>query len=69
MRLVSYGLGRRMNVKQAKPLVEEFIINHLRENKCVYPSDVADGLGLDYELVRQVFVVLEKEEKLCKQCE
>lgn len=58
-----------MNVKQAKPLVEEFIRSYLRENECVYPSDVAEGLGLEYELVRQVFAVLEKEEKLCKQCE
>jgi hypothetical protein len=62
-------MGRKMNVKQAKPLVEEFIRNHLLKNECVYPSDVADGIGLDYELVRQVFVVLEKEEKLCKWCE
>jgi hypothetical protein len=58
-----------MSVKQAKPLVEEFIRSFLRENECVYPSDVADELGLDYELVRQVFVILEKEDKLCKRCE
>ena len=58
-----------MNVKQAKPLVEEFIRNHLLKNDCVYPSDVADGLGLDYELVRRVFALLEKEDKLCKRCE
>ena len=58
-----------MNVKQAKPLVEEFIRSYLRENECVYPSDVADELGLDYELVMQVFAILEKEEKLCKKCE
>ena len=53
-----------MNVKQAKPLVEEFIRSYLMENECVYPSDVADELGLEYELVRQVFSLLEKEEKL-----
>ena len=58
-----------MNVKKAKPLVEEFIRSYLRENECVYPSDVADELGLEYDLVRQVFAVLEKEEKLCKRCE
>jgi hypothetical protein len=62
-------MGRKMNVKQAKPLVEKFIRNHLTKNVCVYPSDVVDGLGLDYELVRQVFAVLEKEDKLCKWCE
>lgn len=67
--MVRYGWVERMNMKQAKPLVEEFIRSHLRENECVYPSDVAEGLGLDYELVRQVFAVLEKEEKLCKKCE
>jgi len=58
-----------MDVEEAKPLVEEFIRSYLRENECVYPSDVADGLGLEYDLVRRVFAVLEKEKKLCKQCE
>ena len=58
-----------MNVEKAKPMVEEFIQSYLRENECVYPSDVADELGLEYDLVRQVFAVLEKEEKLCKRCE
>lgn len=57
-----------MDVKQAKPLVEEFIRNHLQKNDCVYPSDVADALELDYELVQQVFAELEKEDKLCKRC-
>ena len=58
-----------MDVDEAKPLVEEFIRNYLRANECVYPSDVADRLGLEYDLVRRVFAVLEKEEKICKQCE
>jgi hypothetical protein len=58
-----------MNVEEAKPLVEEFIRSYLRENECVYPSDVADRLGLEYDLVRRVFAVLEKEEKICKRCE
>ncbi len=58
-----------MNVEEAKPLVENFIRNYLEENECVYPSDVADGLGLEYDLVRRVFAALEKEEKICKQCE
>jgi hypothetical protein len=62
-------MGRKMNVKQARPLVEEFIRSHLLKNECVYPSDVAEGLELDYELVREVFAVLEKEDKLCKTCE
>jgi predicted ArsR family transcriptional regulator len=58
-----------MDVEEAKPLVEEFIRSYLKENECVYPSDVADALGLEYSLVRRVFAVLEKEEKICKQCE
>ncbi|MCK4884990.1 hypothetical protein KAS24_02860 [Candidatus Bathyarchaeota archaeon] len=62
-------MSGKMNVEKAKPMVEEFIQSYLRENECVYPSDVADELGLEYDLVRQVFAVLEKEEKLCKQCE
>lgn len=58
-----------MDVEKAKPLVEEFIRSYLKENECVYPSDVADALGLEYNLVRRVFAVLEKEEKICEQCE
>ena len=58
-----------MKIEKAKPLVENFIRSYLRENDCIYPSDVADGLELEYELVRKVFAVLEKEEKICKQCE
>lgn len=58
-----------MKIEKAKPLVENFIRSYLRENDCIYPSDVADGLELEYDLVRKVFAVLEKEEKICKQCE
>lgn len=58
-----------MKMEKARPLVEKFIRSYLRENDCVYPSDVADGLGLEYDLVRKVFAALEKEEKICKQCE
>jgi hypothetical protein len=36
----------------------------LKENKQVYPSDVADELGLKYELVKEIFDILEKEERL-----
>jgi len=34
-----------MDVEKAKPLVEEFIRSYLKENTCVYPSDVADALA------------------------
>ena len=58
-----------MEVKEFKPLIEEFIRSYLKECECVYPSDVADALGLEYDLVVRVFAVLEKEEKICKSCE
>ena len=61
--------AKEMTVEQAKPLVEKFIRDYLGENECVYPSDVADELGLDYELVKEVFCVLEGEEKICRKCE
>lgn len=50
---------------KAKQRVEKFIQNHLRKHECVYPSDAANELGLDYELVRAVFAILEKEDKIC----
>lgn len=58
-----------MTVKEAKPLVEKFIRKHLKKHECVYPSDVADNLGLEYGLVMELFDILEKEEKICKKCE
>lgn len=60
---------KEMTVEEAKPLVEKFIRDYLKQNECVYPSDVADELGLDYELVREIFCVLESEDKICKKCE
>lgn len=50
---------------EAKQRVEKFIQNHLREHECVYPSDAANELGLEYELVREIFSILEKEDKIC----
>jgi hypothetical protein len=61
--------AKKMTAEKAKLLIEDFIRNHLKENECVYPSDVADELGLDYELVREVFCILENEEKICKKGE
>ncbi len=58
-----------MTVKEAKPLVEKFIKKHLKTHECVYPSDVADNLRLEYGLVMELFDILEKEEKICKKCE
>ena len=61
--------AKEMTVERARLLVEKFIRNYLKKNECVYPSDVADELGLDYELVREVFRILENEEKICKKGE
>jgi hypothetical protein len=58
---------RKIPVKEAKPLVQTYIKKYLRKHRNVYPSDVADHLGLRYETVRAVFDVLESEGKL-KMC-
>lgn len=60
---------RDMAFEEAKPLVEDFLKNYLKEHEDVYPSDVADGLGLKYELVKEIFDILENEEKLKKKVE
>lgn len=51
-------------LKKARSMVESFLKKYLKENKQVYPSDVADTLGLKYETVREVFDALENEGKL-----
>jgi hypothetical protein len=51
-------------LKEARIMVESFLKRFLKENKQVYPSDVADTLGLKYETVREVFDALENEGKL-----
>ncbi|MCJ7630779.1 hypothetical protein MUP77_00010 [Candidatus Bathyarchaeota archaeon] len=57
---------KEMTIEEARPLVEEFLRKYLEENKHVYPSDVADELGLKYELVKEIFDILEKEDRLKK---
>lgn len=57
---------KEMTLEEAKPLVENFLRDHLSEHDDVYPSDVADELGLKYELVREIFSLLEEQEKLRK---
>jgi hypothetical protein len=51
-------------LKQARIMIEPFLKKYLKKNKRVYPSDVADTLGLKYETVREVFIALENEGKL-----
>jgi predicted ArsR family transcriptional regulator len=53
-------------VDEAKLRIETFLRKYLKTHKQVYPSDVADALGLDYELTREIFDILEKEGKLEK---
>jgi hypothetical protein len=50
--------------EEARGMVESFLKTYLRENRQVFPSDVADALGLRYETVCEVFCILEKEGKL-----
>ena len=57
---------KEMTIEEARPIVEEFLRKYLEENKQVYPSDVADELGLRYELVKEIFDTLEKEDRLKK---
>lgn len=57
-------LEQEVSVEEAKPEVQSFLKEFLKKEKKVYPSDVADALGLRYETVREVFAVLEREGKL-----
>jgi len=57
---------KEMTVEEAKPLVEDFLRDYTKTHEHVYPSDVADELGLKYELVREIFDIMEKEGKLKK---
>ncbi|WXG39465.1 MAG: hypothetical protein WED07_01300 [Candidatus Freyarchaeum deiterrae] len=56
-----------VSFEEAKPMVENFLKEYLKEHETVYPSDVAESLGLDYELVRNVIDTLIKEDKLEKE--
>lgn len=51
-------------LKETKVLIEAHLKKQFKKKKQVYPSDVADALGLRYETVRQVFVDLEREGKI-----
>jgi hypothetical protein len=55
------GLGlANLSIEQVQGKVIAYLKEHFKNEKQVYPSDVADVLGLDYCVVRQVFDVLEK---------
>jgi len=54
-------------IDEAKLMIQKYLKGFFKKNKRVYPSDIADALGLNYETVREVFDVLESEGKL-KEC-
>jgi len=49
---------------EAKAAVEAYLKKVFKKKRQIYPSDVADALGLSYETVREVFAALEKEGKI-----
>lgn len=53
-----------VSLEETKALVESYLKEHFKKERQVYPSDVADALGLKYETVRQVFDALACEGKI-----
>ena len=47
-----------------KDRIEEFIKSNYNGDDEVYPSDIADSLNLEYNLVLKIFELLKKEGKL-----
>jgi ribosomal protein S25 len=52
---------KRMDIKKS---LWKYLKKHLKEERQVYPSDVADALGLKYETVRKIFHELERKGKI-----
>ena len=55
---------KEVSLKEARKTIEAFLKKYFTSKRQVYPSDVADALGLRYEIVREVFGILEKEGKI-----
>lgn len=55
---------KEMPFAEAKSTVELYLRKIFKKKRQVYPSDVADALGLSYETVREVFQELENEGKI-----
>ena len=55
---------RKLPFTEAKDQVEEFIAENFDVNEVVYPSDIAEALNLNYNLVFDILNELKKEEKL-----
>ena len=55
---------REVPLEEAKAMIEAYLRKVFKKKKRIYPSDVADALGLEYETVRKVFKELEREGKI-----
>jgi len=44
--------------------VEDFLRKHFVRHEKVYPSEIADALGIDYETVREIVATMIDEKKL-----
>ena len=44
--------------------IEEFLRKHFAKHDKVYPSEIADALGIDYEMVREIVARMIDEKKL-----
>jgi len=55
---------REVPLEEARTLIEAYLKKFFKKKRQVYPSDVADALGLSYETVQEIFVRLEKEGKI-----
>jgi DNA-binding MarR family transcriptional regulator len=50
-----------LSIEQTKAQIMAYLREQFKKEKQIYPSDVADALGLDYSVVRKVFDELEQE--------
>ncbi len=64
--MVRVADSKEVPFEEAKSMVENFLKECFAKQETVYPSEVADELGIDYELVRNVMDRLIREDKLEK---
>ena len=61
---IEHAGEKEAQLEETKVLIEACLKKQFKKKKQVYPSDIADALGLGYEIVRQVFADLEREGKI-----
>lgn len=54
--------GKEVTLEKAK----ELVMQHMKADSPLYPSDVADTLGLDLEIIVEAFQALEREGRIRK---